>query len=149
MKQRRTARCTKSVPLNSYPSGFEYKRDKGILRVGEGEFYPVAPDVWDYSISGRQVVKSWLDYRKLNRSGRKSSPLDEIRPAHWLFTQELLELLWVLEETLHQQPKGAALLEEVCSSTYSQLTELPSPTAEEREPPDNVPAKGLQSSLLP
>ena len=148
LRSRRSARCTKSVPLNTYPSGFTYERDDHVLRVGEGEFSPVAPAVWDYSISGRQVVKSWLDYRKLKRSGRKSSPLDEIRPARWKFTEELLELLWVLEETVHLQPQGAALLDEVCSSALFSVDELPSPTAQEREPPDSSTAKGTQSSLL-
>ncbi len=147
-KRQRTARCTKRVPLNKYPSSFTYERDHHILRVGEGEFSPVTPAVWNYSISSRQVVKSWLDYRKLNRSGQKSSPLDDIRPERWEFTEELLELLWVLEETVKLQPEGAALLAEVCSSALFSDNELPKPTTEERQPPYNAPTEGTQSSLL-
>ena len=60
----------------------------------------MAREVWRYSVSGLQVVKSWLNYRKLNRAGKKSSPLDDIRPEQWDFTEELLEMLWVLEETI-------------------------------------------------
>ena len=46
-----------------------------------------------------------------SRSGRKSSPLDEIRPAGWTaaLTTELLELLWVLEATVAVQPEPNAL----------------------------------------
>ena len=130
-----TARCTKAVPFNKYPEGFSYDPKTQVLHVGEGEFSPVTPEVWNYSVSGLQVVKSWLDYRKLNRSGRKSSPLDDIRPEHWDFTEELLELLWVLEETIRLQPEGAVLLEEVCASALFSAQELPSPTKEERRPP--------------
>ena len=103
------ARCTKAVSLEQYPADFAYDPTNQVLRVGDGEFSPLSPKVWDYSVSGLQVVKSWLDRRKLTGAGRKSSPLDEIRPERWEFTEELLELLWVLEATLELQPEGAGL----------------------------------------
>ena len=138
-----TARCTKAVPFDKYPEGFSYDPKTQVLHVGEGEFSPVTPEVWSYSVSGLQVVKSWLGYRKLNRAGRASSPLDDIRPEQWDFAEELLELLWVLEETLRLQPEGAALLETVCASTLFTAQELPTPTDEERRPPRMTrPAEG-------
>ena len=86
------ARCTAPVSLSDYPEGYEYDAAAQTLRVGGpapvktgGEFAPVPPDIWEFSVSGYQVVKSWLDRRKLNPSGRKSSPLDDIRPARWDF----------------------------------------------------------------
>ena len=48
--------------------------------------------------------------------------------------EELLELLWILEETVRLQPEGAALLAEVCVSDLFSREELPSPTDEERQP---------------
>ena len=45
---------------------------------------------------------------------------------------ELLELLWVLEETVRLQPDGAALLEEVCVSDLFPSDELPSPANEDQ-----------------
>ena len=102
----------------------------------------------DYSVSGLQVVKSWLDRRKLKRTGRKSSPLDDIRPEHWEFTGELLELLWVLEATLKLQKKGAALLQEVCSSPLFTVDELPTPSDEERRAPGGARAGKQQLGLL-
>ena len=143
------ARSTKAVSLEQYPADFSYDATMRVLRVGDGEFSPVSPDVWDYSVSGLQVVKSWLGRRKLNRSGRKSSPLDEIRPEHWEFTEELLELLWVLEATLALQPEGAALLHEVCSSQLFTQDELPTPSSEERQGPRTAAAEKQQLGLLP
>ena len=131
-------RCTKAVPFDNYPESFLYNEQTQVLHVGDGEFAPVPPDVWRYSVSGLQVVKSWLNYRKLNRAGKKSSPLDDIRPEQWDFTEELLEMLWVLEETIRLQPEGAALLEEVCASALFSAQELPTPTEEERRPPRMV-----------
>ena len=142
------ARCTKAVSLERYPKSFSYDPTTQVLRVGDGRFSPVSPEVWDYSVSGLQVVKSWLGRRKLNRSGRKSSPLDEIRPEHWEFTEVLLELLWVLEATLALQPEGSALLHEVCSSQLFTQDELPTPGGEERQAPGSVAVGKQQLGLI-
>ena len=129
------ARCTKEVPPVPLPEGHSYDAETRTLHVGDGEFAPVSREVYGYSISGFHVVKSWLDRRKRDRSGRKSSPLDEIRPERWEFAEELLQLLWVLEETVRLQPDGAALLDEVCASDVFTADELPTPTDAERQPP--------------
>ncbi len=129
------ARCTKEVPPVPLPEGHSYDAETRTLHVGDGEFAPVSREVYGYSISGFHVVKSWLDRRKRDRSGRKSSPLDEIRPERWEFAEELLQLLWVLEETVRLQPDGAALLDEVCASELFTADELPTPTDAERQPP--------------
>ena len=86
--------------------------------MGKGEFAPVSRAVWEFSVSGYEVVKSWLGFRMKKRSGRKSSPLDDIRPAAWTapLTTELLELLWVLEATVAAQPELNALLSEILTS---------------------------------
>ena len=108
----------------------------------------MSPEVWNYSVSGLQVVKSWLDRRKLDGSGRKTSPLDKIRPERWEFTEELLEFLWVLEATLALQLEGEALLHEVCSSQLLTKYELPTPSAHERQAPKVVVAGKQQLGLL-
>ena len=141
------ARCTRAVSQEEYPADFEYDPSTRILRVGDGEFAPVAPEVWEYSVSGLEVVRSWLNYRKREPAGRKSSPLDEIRPERWEFTEELLELIWVLEATIALEPKGTALLEEVCESDLFTADELPVPTPKERKPPSPIPTSDIQPGL--
>lgn len=109
----------------------------GILRVGAGEFAPVSKAVFAFSVSGLEVVKSWLRYRMKGGAGRTSSPLDEIRPEAWTaqMTQELLELLWVLEATVALQPELDKLLAEICAGPVFTAAELPQPTDSERRPP--------------
>ena len=141
------SRCTKSVSLDEYPAGFHYDFGTKTLRVGDGEFAPADPAIWSYSVSGLQVVKSWLDYRKLVPSGRKSSDLDKIRPERWTFGEELIELLWLLEATLALEPKGAALLDEVCASPLFSADDLPTPTNEERKPLTVAPHEGEQLGM--
>ena len=143
------ALCAEAVSSEQYPADFSYDPATWVLRVGDGEFSPVSPDVWDYSVSGLQVVKSWLDRRKRDRSGRRSSPLDKMRSEHWEFTEELLELLWVLEATLLLQPEGTALLHDACSSPLFTRDELPIPSSEERQSPSTAAAGKQQLGLLP
>ena len=129
------ARCTVAVPRDEYPEGQRYDESTRTLHVGKGEFAPVAPEVWNYSVSGLQVVKSWLDYRKRKPSGKQSSPLEEIRPKHWEFGGELLALLWVLERTIALQPAGERLLDEILGAELFTAPELPTPQPHERKPP--------------
>ena len=112
----------------------------GTLRVGEGEFTPVEPEVYEFEVSGLKVVQSWLKYRMKKGAGRKSSFLDGIRPVHWTsqFTTELLELLWVLEATVKSYPEQARLLEAVVASDCFQADEMPSAPAEMRKPPKAI-----------
>ncbi len=133
------AKCVKAVlgDADSYPEAFDYSDATGTLRVGEGEFTPVEPEVYEFEVSGLKVVQSWLKYRMKKGAGRKSSPLDDIRPMRWTsqFTTELLELLWVLEATVKSYPEQARLLEAVVASDCFRADEMPSAPAEMRKPP--------------
>lgn len=128
------ARCqigTPSDPAN-YPDRFHYDPATQELHIGKGVFAPVRREVWGFSLSGFEVVKSWLAYRMRDRSGKKSSPLDDIRPERWIFDGELLNLLWVLDHTVDLQPTLAALLEKVLASVLFTAAELPQPDEVQR-----------------
>lgn len=107
------ARCVEAVPEDAYPERFEWAAE--VLRVGGGRFAPVSAEVWGYEVSGLKVVASWLGFRMRAPRGRRSSPLDALRPARWTeeMTRELLELLWVIEgsRTIHREQ--AALFAEI------------------------------------
>jgi len=80
-----------------------------------GCFARVVRDVYDFEVSGLKVVPSWLGYRMKRPKGKRSSPLDDIRPREWTgqFTTELLEVLWILEATIAEYPIQARLLKAV------------------------------------
>jgi len=123
------ARCVKAVPgdPDDCPESFSYNEATRTIHVGHGEFSPVTPEVFSFEVSGLKVVQSWLKYRMKTGAGKKSSPLDDIRPERWpgQFTTELLELLWVLEATVAGYPEQAKLLEEVVSGPCLQADALP------------------------
>lgn len=129
------ARCT--APVVGCPERHRYDEATRTLVVGAGRFAPVAPEVWRFSVSGLQVVKSWLDYRMKGGAGRRSSPLDDIRPEAWTeeMIRELLELLWVLEATLARYPELDEFLERVLAGELWTEAELPRPTEAERKQP--------------
>ncbi|MBU2457549.1 MAG: DNA methyltransferase, partial [Planctomycetes bacterium] len=133
------AKCKKAVSdkENNYPEEYNYDETTQTLFVGDGSFNPVSPAVYDFEVSGLKVVQSWLGYRMKKRSGRKSSPLDDIRPTTWThqFTRELLELLWVLEKTIEGYPSQIKLFERVLESKLFQADELPEVSDEMRQAP--------------
>ncbi len=120
----------------AYPERHSYDPEKRELHVGEGVFGNVSPEVRAYSVSGLDVIGSWLDYRMKAGAGRKSSALDEIRPTVWpeAFTDELLQLLWVLEQTVALGVQLDRLLDEIAAAPTYPASELPQPTEDERRP---------------
>jgi hypothetical protein len=134
-----SARCIKAVPdqQDGYPKEFGFVEESSTLRVGEGEFAPVSRELFEFEVSGLKVVQSWLRYRMKEGAGKKSSPLDDIRPERWTsqFTTELLEMLWVLEATLEGYPEQEALMDAVVKGECFQAAELPTVPEELRGPP--------------
>lgn len=122
-------------PVKVYPNDFDYHSEEHLLKVGVGMFSPVSQEVWDFEVSGLKVVRSWLGYRMADRRGRKSSPLDDIRPRTWVFTEELLRLLAILEHTIEVTPTVADLLAEIVVGPLILPKDLPQPTDAERKPP--------------
>ncbi len=127
-------RCRRGTPATpeAYPETFGYDAAAQELHVGAGLFAPVSPQVWEFSVSGLQVVKSWLRYRMRKGAGRRSSPLDEIRPTTWTFDAELLDLLWVLEATVARFSTLEHLLEQILAGALFRAEELPQPSDGER-----------------
>lgn len=145
---RGAARCTIALPetAEGYPERFSYDPATQTLKVGTGEFAPVAQEVFEFEISGLKAVKSWLKYRMKDGAGRVSSPLDAIHPERWTadFTTELLELLWVLEATVYGYQEQAELLEAVVEGPCFNAGELPAVPLQSRR----VPTPQGQASLL-
>ncbi len=131
------AKCKVGTPAGpqGYPESFSYAATNQELHVGEGIFDHVRPAVWEFSVSGLQVVESWLAYRMRQGAGKKSSPLDDIRPSAWQFDDELLDLLWVLDATVDLMPCVDEALHQILDSDLFQANEFPEPSDEERKGP--------------
>ena len=147
------AKCVIGIPSENvnYPVSFNYNKVKRTLSVGDGQFSPVDPEVYEFEVSGLKVVQSWLKYRMKNGAGRKSSPLDNIRPERWdaQMTTELLRLLWILEATLKIYPEQEKLLEEILEGECFTIDELPNPLPPDHElrKPPRVPKKNQNGTL--
>jgi hypothetical protein len=131
-----TAQAVELKPVSgTYPEKYSWDEDSNTLSVGNGSFGPVDRAVWEFEVSGLKVLRSWLGNRMKAGKGRKSSPLDDIRPERWTFTPELLTLLAILERTVDLTPTAAELLERVVAGELIVPATLPTPTDAERKPP--------------
>jgi hypothetical protein len=114
------------------PDTIDYDPAQRRLLVGEGYVENVSPEVWNYEVSGKQVLRQWFSYRKANRERpligdrRPPSKLGDIQPDHWLseYTTELINLLHVLGRLVELEPAQAELLEKVCSGDTISADEL-------------------------
>ena len=120
-----------------------------MLHVGTGQLGPVSLAVFEHSVSDFEVVKKWLAYRMKQRAGRKSSPLDDIRPVCWTadLSQELRQLLWVVEATVAIQPDLNQLLGDILAGEIVAAAQLTPPTDSERCAPGNED-DAVQASLI-
>lgn len=100
--------------------------------MGKGFVANVSPEMWNYDISGKQVVWQWFSYRRKDRSKpiigdrRPPSPLEQIKPEGWLpeYTTDLLNLLRVLGRVTALEPAQAAVLDRICAAKLVTKTEL-------------------------
>jgi Type ISP C-terminal specificity domain len=119
-----------TMPISNDEAGMPiqclYSSSSEILKVGYGEFAPIAPNIWNYSVSGMKVVSKWLGYRMKNPRGKKSSPLESITTSSWPaeWTTELLQLLWVLERLVDLEPAQATMLESIANGHLVTTKEL-------------------------
>ena len=107
-----------TAAITTMPSGATYDPDTATLHVGDGAWAPVDPRVWAYAVGGRAVVKSWIDYRRADPAGRRSSPLDEINTTTWPieWTRELTDLLSVLTRLVDLEADQGDLLTDVLAT---------------------------------
>jgi hypothetical protein len=135
--------------VDSYPETYSYDASTQILRVGSGRIAGVSPEVWGYEQSKWRVVERWLAYRMKTRAGRagdaSSSALDSIRPQNWTFTDELLDLLRVVQGCVEMWPAQDELLQSICEADTFTNSELPTPRTEDRSKPQVGP---LEQSVL-
>lgn len=105
------------------PDTMHYNAQEMRLYIGNGYIDHVEPAVWNYEVSGKQVVHQWFSYRKANRERpiigerRKPSPLGDEQPTQWPseYTTELMNLLHVLSRLVEQEPIQRQLLDRICA----------------------------------
>jgi hypothetical protein len=117
---------------SAMPDTIGYDAEKKRLLIGQGYVERVEPEMWNYEVSGKQVLLQWFSYRKANRDRpiigdrRPPSPLGDIQPNYWLaeYTTELINLLNVLGLLVDLEPAQAKLLEQICSGPVISAEEL-------------------------
>ena len=119
-----TFRKDGAIPTDKdrFPDRIEYDAAARRLKIGDGYIDNVSRAVWEYEVSGKQVLVQWFSYRRLDRSRpiigdrRQPSPLEKIQPGGWLaeYTTELMNVLHVLGRLVALEPRQADLLNRIC-----------------------------------
>jgi hypothetical protein len=116
------------------PDAIHYDSGSRRLHIGAGFVERVEPAVWNYNVSGKQVILHWFSYRKKNRDRpligdrRPPSLLAFIQPDHWLaeYTSELINLLNILQLLVDLEPQQHDLLTRIGKAKLISRAELQS-----------------------
>ena len=120
-----------------------YDAERRELRIGDGVFGNVAPTVHGYEVSGRNVIRSWFNYRRATTGTPDPNSLESITPDGWRpeWDIELLDILNALTALVAIEPEQAELLEAIIDGpqiTVEDLTAaevLPVPDEARKAPP--------------
>ena len=115
-----------------FPNRIEYDTAARRLKVGDGFIDNVPPAVWEYEVSGKQVLVQWFSYRRHDRSRpiigdrRPPSALERVQPDIWLadYTTELMNVLHVLGRLVALEPHQADLLSRICGGLLMNADDL-------------------------
>ena len=124
------------------PDTMNYDPGTHRLHVGKGFVDNVAPAMWAYEVSGKNILRQWFSYRRRDRSKpiigdrRPPSPLDAIQPESWPaeYTSDLIDLLNALGRLIKLEPAQAELLERICTGPLLSVTTLRDAGAIENAP---------------
>src|SRR5207302_9929152 len=104
---------------SAMPDTISYDAENNRLLIGTDYVEHVEPEVWNYQVSGKQVLLQWFSYRKAHRpiigERRQPSLLGDIQPDYWPaeYTTELINVLNVLGLLVGLEPSQAELLEQI------------------------------------
>ena len=115
-----------------FPDRIDYDAAARRLMVGDGFIDNVPPAVWEYEVSGKQVLVQWFSYRRRDRSRpiigdrRPPSALQGVQPDGWLaeYTTELMNVLHVLGRLVALEPRQADLLNRICDGPLMSADDL-------------------------
>jgi hypothetical protein len=117
--------------VDDMPNTISYDGETQRLHIGDGIVANVTPAMWDYKVSGVQVVREWFNARKRDRTptvigDRTVSPLWRIHSDTWQssYTAELLDLLNVLGLLSALEAPQAELLQTVAQSPLWTVADL-------------------------
>lgn len=139
--------------LPAKKSDVNFDLETQTLRIADGVLTGVPEAVFQFAVSGMEIIPKWLGYRMAKPAGRAASsgsPLDHIRPTTWLpeWSTELVEIVGVLRETLSLIPAGVALLDEIVAGPLISTNELPAVPAGLRKPPATKGSNSGEAALF-
>lgn len=134
----------------------EYSAENRELHIGAGVFENVSPAVEGYEVSGKNVIRTWFNYRRAGTGGSDPDSLESIKPDGWRpeWDIELLDILNALTALVALEPEQAELLAAIIDGpqiTVGDLTAaevLPVPAEAKKAPKVEKKVAPAQTVLI-
>ncbi|MXV90427.1 MAG: N-6 DNA methylase [Acidimicrobiia bacterium] len=149
-------RLRSETGAGTYNRTLDYDAEQQELRIGDGVFKNVSPEVDGYEVSGKNVIRTWFNYRRSGTGNRDQDSLESITPDGWRpeWDIELLDILNALTALVVLEPEQAELLAAIIDGpqiTVEDLTTaevLPVPAEAKKAPKVEKKATPAQTTLV-
>jgi len=108
------------LPVDLSPKKISYDLKSEMIRLDDFEYCMLPKEVWEFKANGLQIVKSWLENRKANPKGRRSSPLDDINEENWIFNEEFVKMIADVSAVIEAKKLVIPLLQKVAEELEAQ-----------------------------
>jgi len=111
---------------SAMPETASYDPLTRTISLGAGQWSNVDPRVWSYAVGGREVIESWVGYRRKKPKGKRTSPLNDLVTTNWpgQWSREFSELLAALTHLVHLEDQQANLLDQVLDGPLLSMADL-------------------------
>lgn len=113
------------------PDELRYDGQAQRLHMGSGAIEHVTLRMWEYDVSGVNVLGKWFSYRRKTRDrpvigARRVSPLLEVQSTTWRaeYTRDLIDMLNVLGLLEELEPAQAKLLDRILAGPLLTVADL-------------------------
>jgi predicted helicase len=99
--------------FNNVPTKISYSRVEQAIFFDEEMFCSIPSEIWEFRSNGIHVVKSWLDNRKAEPKGKRTSPLDQINEKIWKYNEEFVKMIGDVSAVLESKKLALPLVQKI------------------------------------
>jgi predicted helicase len=112
----------RATPANtkSVPTAIKYQSNEQAIYFDDTPFCNIPNEIWDFKSNGIHVAKSWLENRKAEPKGKRSSPLDQLNEQHWIYNEEFVKMIADVSAVIEAKKLVMPLLQQIVEELEAQ-----------------------------
>lgn len=102
------------------PTTITFLNEEQIINFDDVFFCAIPKEIWEFKSNGIHVVKSWLENRKAEPKGKRSSPLDYLNEKRWIYNDDFVKMVADVSAVIEAKKLALPLLQKVADELETQ-----------------------------